>query len=388
MNRRFRDFFLRTRSGRVALWFAAFAVLAIVEAVQMRAGQRFEEFTVTWGTALRRGFEAWMPAAVLGLGVVWLAGRFPFDRQRPARWIAIHLVSCVAYTLTFAVSHAALLTGQTSVRGKVFEFGPLLGKILVFYSVTNLGFYWLVVLGHHGWRYYQRFRERERRALELEGQLATAQLEVLRMQLNPHFLFNTLNTVAALVHEQPHTAERMVTRLSELLRASLDSPHAQEATLRDELRLLERFLDIEQVRFSDRLQIEIDAPEEVLDLQVPTLIFQPLVENAIRHGIELLEAHGHIRVSARRDHDRLILSVEDNGPGPAKPAATHSRRGGIGLTNTRSRLQHLYGDDQSLELIARKDGGAEARVSVPVRHARTAHSIVGSSAIVETIATR
>ncbi|MBL9138467.1 MAG: histidine kinase [Verrucomicrobiales bacterium] len=383
MNRRIRDHFLHTRSGRIALWFAAFALLASVEAIQMRAGQRFEEFTVTWGTALRRGFEAWMPAAVLGLGVLGLADRCPFDRQRPGRWIALHLVSCVVYTLAFAVSHAALLTGQTSVRGKVFEFGPLLGKILIFYTVTNLGFYWLVVLGHHGWRYYQQFRERERRAIELEGQLATAQLEVLRMQLNPHFLFNTLNTVAALVHEQPHTAERMVTRLSELLRAGLDSPHAQEATLREELRLLERFLDIEQVRFSDRLRIEIEAPEELLDLQVPTLIFQPLVENAIRHGIEPLEAHGHIRVSARRENERLILSVEDNGPGPSKAPGSCTRRGGIGLSNTRSRLRHLYGDDQSLELIARKGGGTEARVSVPVRQNQTVRFSNGNPAVLE-----
>jgi two-component system LytT family sensor kinase len=367
VNRRFRDHLLGTRSGRIALWFAAFALLAVVEAVQMRAGQRFEEFSITWGTALRRGFEAWMPAAVLGLGVVWVTDRFPFDRQRPGRWLVLHLVSCVIYTLAFAVSHAALLSGQTSVRGQVFKFGPLVGKILAFYTVTNLGFYTLVVLAHHGWRYYQSFRERERRTIELEGQLATAQLAALRMQLNPHFLFNTLNTVAALVHEQPRTAERMVTRLSELLRASLDSPHAQEATLRDELRLLERFLDIEQVRFSDRLQVEIVAPEELLDLDVPTLIFQPLVENAIRHGIEPLESHGQIRVSARRDQDRLVLAVEDNGPGFNPAVSSTSRRVGIGLSNTRSRLRHLYGDEQSLELIPRPGGGTEVRVTVPAR---------------------
>lgn len=372
MNRWFRDHLLGTRAGRIALWFAAFALLAVVEAVQMRAGQRFEEFTITWSLALRRGFEAWMPAAVLGLGVVWVADRFSFERQRPGRWIAIHVLTCVLYTLAFAVSHAALLNGQTSVRGQVFEFGPLVGKILAFYTVTNLGFYWLVVLAHHGWRYYQQFRERERRAIELEGQLATAQLAALRMQLNPHFLFNTLNTVAALVHDQPRTAERMVTRLSELLRASLDSPHTQETTLRDELRLLERFLDIEQVRFSDRLQVEIAAPEDLLDLEVPALLFQPLVENAIRHGIEPLESHGQIRISARREQDRLILTVEDNGPGLSAAASPASRRGGIGLSNTRSRLRHLYGDDQSLELLPRPGGGTEVRVTLPARQGRQA----------------
>lgn len=363
-----------SRWGRLGLWFAAFVVLAVVDAVQMRAGQRFEDFTITWGTALRRGFEAWIPSGVLGLGIVWLAGRVPFERERWGRWLGVHAVASVAFFLAFALIHAALLNGQRSVRGQILEFGTVFRKVLIFYSVTNLGFYWLVLLGHHGWSYYQRYRERERRAVELEGQLARARLEALRMQLNPHFLFNTLNTVVALVHDQPGTVERMVTRLGELLRASLDHRDAQEVPLGEEIRLLERYLDIEQVRFSDRLRVDLDVPEELRDVPVPSLVLQPLVENAIRHGIELLEAEGHIRVTARRHGNELRLVVWDNGPGPADNGGNEAavRSGGIGLANTRARLSHLYGEAQRLELRRATDGGAEAVIHLPIQGAGTA----------------
>jgi len=354
-----------SRWGRLVLWFAAFALMGVVEALQMRAGQRLEDFTITWATALRRGFEMWIPSGILGLGVVWLARRFPFDRERWLRWAGLHLVLSLAYVVVFAVIHAGLLHGQRSVRGPILEFDTLVRKVVVFYSVTNIGFYWLLLVAHEGWVYFQRYRERERRATELESQLARARLEALRLQLNPHFLFNTLNTVAALVHSEPRTSERMVTRLSELLRASLDLPGSQEVPLREELAMLEKYLDIEQVRFGDRLQVRLDVPAETLDLLVPSLVLQPVVENAVRHGIEPLESDGRVEVVARVHDGTLVLTVRDNGPGPSAETRDGSRRGGIGLANTRARLAHLYGDRHALRFAPAPGGGTEVVIEIP-----------------------
>lgn len=366
-----REAFIRwsgSRTGRLVLWFLAFGVLSFVDAVQMFAGQRFEDFTVGWGLALRRGFEAWLPPSILGLAILGLAERYPFDRERTGRWLARHLGFSVVYLVAFALIHALILDGQRSLRGSQLEFGTVFRKILIFYSVTSIGFYWFLLLGHQGWRYYWRYRERERRAAELEGQLARARLDALRMQLNPHFLFNTLNTVAAMVHQDPRIAERMVTRLSDLLRASLDHPDTHEVPLREEIELLQRYLDIEQVRFSDRLSVSVRVSPDVADALVPSLILQPLVENAIRHGIEQIDTAGVIQVDADRIGDRLRLNVRDNGPGP-NPDATPTRRRGIGLRNTRARLEQLYGHVCRVELRRAEGGGAEAEVLLPLRFA-------------------
>lgn len=364
---------LRSRTGRLGLWFLAFAGLSVLDALQMFAGQRFEEFTITWALALRRGFEGWMPSAVLALGILRLGERFPFDRERTGRWLLRHLGFSIVYLVAFALVHAAILDGQRSLKGSTLEFGTVFRKVLIFYSVTSVGFYWFVLLGHQGWRYYQRYRERERRAAELEGQLARARLETLRMQLNPHFLFNTLNTIAAMVHAHPPIAERMVTRLSELLRASLDHPDTHEVPLRDELELLRRYLDIEQVRFSDRLSVVLEADVAVEEALVPSLLLQPLVENAIRHGVELADSPGRIEVRAGRFGSRLRLSVRDNGPGPSADA-TPTRRGGIGLRNTRARLAHLYPGEHWFELRRADGGGAEVEVVLPLKWANARRS--------------
>jgi signal transduction histidine kinase len=358
-----------TRGGRLLCWFAAFTLLAVIDAAQLLAGQSFEDFTVAWTTALRRGFESAYTLAVLGLGVLWLAGRFPFDRARAWRWFGQHVGFALIFALAYSVTYAALVNGQTSVRGKPFVFAETLRKLVIFYTYGNVAMYWFIVLGHQGWHYYQRYRERERRALELEGQLARAQLEALRMQLNPHFLFNTLNTIAALIHDQPEVADRTITRLSELLRLSLDPGGSLEVPLREELGFLDRYLEIEQTRFGDRLRVETRVAEELQEVLVPSLVLQPIVENAIRHGIERREEAGRIAIHARRAGDRLVLEVTDNGPGlPA--GGTGFAREGIGLGNTRARLRHLYGADQELALDRATGGGLAVRVSLPFRSAR------------------
>jgi len=227
------------------------------------------------------------------------------------------------------------------------------------------------VFGQLGWDYYGRYRERELEAAELQRELVEARLEALRMQLNPHFLFNTLHAISAMIHENPETADRMIARLSELLRLTLDGSKAQEVPLSQELEFLDRYLEIEQARFSDRLKIEKLVQPEVLTALVPYLILQPLVENAIRHGIEPREELGQISIRASHNNGMLQLCVSDNGPGLSEnqPAAW---REGIGLSNTRSRLRHLHGENGRLELASAPGGGLEARIELPFRTANQA----------------
>jgi LytS/YehU family sensor histidine kinase len=228
------------------------------------------------------------------------------------------------------------------------------------------------VLAHLGWTYYQGFREREKQTAALQRELVEARLEALRMQLNPHFLFNTLHAVSSLIHDDPEAADRVVARLSELLRLSLDHSKPQEVSLNEELAFLDRYLEIELTRFADRLKIERQIDPGVRNALVPYLILQPLVENAIRHGIEPREDSGHLAICARRNDGSLELRVTDDGAVLADPGAAHPREG-IGLSNTRSRLRHLYGENFRFELVEARGGGLEARIEIPYHVETPAH---------------
>ncbi|MCC7374913.1 MAG: histidine kinase [Verrucomicrobiales bacterium] len=209
----------------------------------------------------------------------------------------------------------------------------------------------------------RRLRAGERQAQELSRQLAEARLQALRMQLNPHFLFNTLNAIATLVHRSPHVADEMISSLSDFLRLTLASPNTAQVPLRKELEFARRYLDIEKVRFGDRLTIVEAIEPDSLGVDVPTLLLQPLLENAIRHGIEPNEQRGEIRLSARRDTEFLVLNVSDTGQGLSASAPTS--RSGIGLANTRARLKELHGEAATLSMSARPGSGLDVEVRVP-----------------------
>jgi two-component sensor histidine kinase len=246
----------------------------------------------------------------------------------------------------------------------------------------------------HSVHFYRRLRERERSALVLESSLANARLSALRAQLHPHFLFNSLNAIVALLRRDPRLAEATLMSLSDLLRLALSQAEKQEVPLREEMNFVNRYLEIQQTRFGDKLRIEHDVAPATLDCLVPTLLLQPLVENAIRHGIEPAENGGLLRITAHRQNGRLVMTVEDNGVGLTTKAVdvSHStntnladesttlplaknelpvarsipRNGtGIGLTNLRSRLETLYGREQALELVPRPERGVIVRIEVP-----------------------
>jgi len=249
----------------------------------------------------------------------------------------------------------------------VVPLGPQRPLLIAFLgqSFIEIFSYFAVVAIAHAVDYYALFHERQVAASRLEAQLLSAQLQSLEMQLRPHFLFNTLHTVASLVRTRRNAdAVRMIAGLSDLLRSSLRPDAAAEVPLREELAFVQRYLEIERIRFQDRLRTRIKAGPEVLDALVPSLILQPLVENAIRHGIELRAAPGEIVLEADRQNGTLRLRVQDSSSGSS--IVSPGRAGtGIGLSNTQARLRHLYGDRQHFELVATPEGGAVARIELP-----------------------
>ena len=346
--------------------FAICTAFALAETVSTYMHLMKFEKPISWAQAVRQPFKTWYAFGVVSFGILWLCQRIPVEAGRFGRWIAKHVAASVVFSLLFVTCISWLIAGERSVHdGSVLKFSYLFTKFAIGDSVWFMMMYWMVVLGHFGWSTYQHYREHELAEAELHRQLVEARLDALRMQLNPHFLFNTLHTISALIHENPEAADRVVARLSELLRQSLDQSKTQEVPLYQELAFLDRYLEIEKTRFAERLDVQRNIEPNVQEALVPFLILQPLVENAIRHGIEQREERGKLIIGARRDNGVLELSVSDNGSG--LPEDDDAPRERIGLSNTRSRLHHLYGDNQKLELKGVPGGGLEARITIPYR---------------------
>jgi two-component system LytT family sensor kinase len=225
---------------------------------------------------------------------------------------------------------------------------------------VNLPVYAGFVLAWHAATFYREARDRQMQAVELESMLQKAQLEALRSQLNPHFLFNALHSMAELVHTDPKLAEQLIVRLGELLRQVLESSSQPEVSLREELDFIRGYVEIEQLRLGERLRVDWDIEPGALEARVPSLLLQPLVENAIQHGIAAATRPGTLTIRARRADGFLWLEVRDNGPGVASHARGRSQ--GIGLANTRARLRQLYGDRQSFELHVNDGLAVSARI--------------------------
>jgi LytS/YehU family sensor histidine kinase len=259
-----------------------------------------------------------------------------------------------------------------------FRFAQNLHQRLIGRLPIDVIFYWTIVGVGYAFEYYRRFREQqlqaaglELRATRLETQLARAQLQALKMQLHPHFLFNTLHAISALMDDDIKGARRMIARLSELLRLTLEGAGRQEVSLRQELDALERYLEIEQIRFQDRLKVHLAVEPETLDASVPNLVLQPIVENAVRHGIAPRSSAGRIEIRAERRDGMIELQVIDDGPGlhPYGEGCPDEFREGIGLANTRARLRRLYGDEHCIEIRNADEGGLVVKLAIPFRTA-------------------
>jgi len=306
--------------------------------------------------------------------VVLVASRCPLDRSSWPVTLAAHLVALLVLawahrTLSvWAVERIREIPSLAPIDLRPPRPGPprgmgpgsLLRGVAPYIAIS--GAYYLL-------DYYRKYRDRELKTAELERELARAELSALQMQLQPHFLFNTLHVIGVLMHTEPETAHRMIAQLSDLLRMSLDGMAEPEIPLQRELVFVERYLAIQQVRFRDRLSVRYAVGEDVRGALVPNLILQPLVENAIQHGIAPLARGGAIEIGAQRRDGFLEIRVRNDG----RPLSGASSSGsGIGLENTRRRLTRLYGPSAGIDLENAPEGGVEARVRIPLREAATA----------------
>lgn len=317
---------------------------------------------VSWQQALGYSLADWYLFAALSFLPIRLGQRLSLEGKAWGRNLGIHLAASAFFSVAYVALRSWIGLWQGAPDGRALSLHETLPRLFLKTWHFNLLIYWVIVSVTHAVEYYRKFQERGLRAVELEKRLVQAKLQTLQMQLNPHFLFNSLHAIAELMHRDVEAADRMLTRLSELLRLALDTSETQEVTLTHELEFLRRYLEIEQTRFGSRLTVDMDIPNDTLDAMVPNLVLQPLVENAIRHGIEPNARPGRIELRSRRVGDMLHLTVTDNGRGLTtdKP-----QREGIGLSNTRARLRELYGSRQLLELKANEGGGLRAEVSLP-----------------------
>lgn len=311
---------------------------------------------------------AWYLLLLAAPLLVIAARRLRLTSQIGPKEVAYHLVLLGAISVAHAAVFDALLR-TVATRPPHLSFLEGLSRAAMGESHLNVLFYIGVLIAAIALDLQQQARDRELRSRELEAQLAQAQIMALRMQLNPHFLFNTLNTIAMLVRESDNDrAVRMLAGLGSLLRHVLEDIGRQQVPLSEELEFIQRYLDIEGLRFEDRLRVRIDVEPGLFDTLVPNLILQPLVENAIRHGIARRGTAGHVRITATRDHDRISLSVRDDGPGLGEDAASGGKAG-VGLENTRARLHRLYGAEGQLKVKDADGGGVMAVVSFPLERA-------------------
>jgi two-component system, LytTR family, sensor kinase len=304
--------------------------------------------------------------------------RHPIQRSDWVKQSLIHLAGGFAFTFAHIALKAATPYGYWDPQQSkwssalwnshlhAFRDPRIVLKSMFFGSVVDdiSGAYLLIVLVAHAVSYYGKMRERELRASQLEAQLTKAHLQTLKSQLQPHFLFNTLHSISALMLTDVVAADRMMTSLSDLLRMSLEDNGTQVTTLGREIEFLDVYLDIEKTRFEDRLRIVFDIAPACLDAQVPHLLLQPLVENAVRHGISRRSSNGEIRVVARHKSHNLHIWIRDNGPG-LKESSDESSKHGLGLSLTRERLLALYGSSQSCEIRNVSEGGAEVSLRMP-----------------------
>lgn len=405
----------------VALW----SLLVLIFALGLYLTGLSGPFPISASDAIYQAVSDWLPWLLVSPFILWLANRFRLERTNWRSSLAIHLAACLLLNLAY---EAFLFYGQFRPPSMVIgrfgtEAGGLphaVGNIMFHSDDTNhpvmdrhindrvmiatrgeagvafnfsttqidadspippwkhffhialvrgqftLPLYWAMVVACWAANYYRESRERERRALELEASLSKANLQALKMQLQPHFLFNTLNAISALVHQNPDAADEMLGSLSDLLRMSLEFSDQHEVTLRQELEFLDCYLSIQQTRFGPRLRIRKDIEPITLDARVPTFVLQPFVENAVQHGIEPRKSGGTITLRSWHLDNRLYLEISDDGQGLAATSIT-SLKEGIGLANSKARLRELYGSNHHFSLKHNSSGGVCVTLEIPLQ---------------------
>jgi sensor histidine kinase YesM len=346
-----------SRARGVWLVVGFWALLTLISSIAWALGAMNEGQSHPWLRALSWNLPDYFGWMLLTPWIAWLGRHTATQSWR--RFFTIHiplsLLTAAAHTTTLLLVYWQM---HSYLPSRIDSLGKLFRMEFVYEFHFDLITYWVLLAVLRGWDYQRRLKREQMRSAQLEGQLAQAQLHALRMQLQPHFLFNTLNAISALALSDPATARTMIARLSDFLRLTLEADQSQTVSLARELKSLESYLAIQQIRFRDRLATHWEIADDALDAAVPHLILQPLVENALQHGLLPRAAGGSLRIEARRDGEQLWMVVEDDGQG--LPAQTW--REGIGLGNTRARLDACAG---RLSMAPRPGGGTRVEVRLP-----------------------
>lgn len=362
--------------GSLAVWLfitlvATFAVLQMYRA---------EGGHLTFSQSLFMQLSQMMPYALMTPFVFALVARFPIRRENWVWVLALYLVGGAIFTLVHVGLRGATPYGVWDSEAHMWHSAawnyhthkfhiqwPIFKRMFVNESYDDIvDTYVPILFIAYVVSYYSKLKEREKFTSQLEVQLTKANLQVLKSQLQPHFLFNTMHSISGLMFQDVHAADRMMTRLSELLRMSLEEGTEQITTLNRELEFVNGYLEIEKMRLGDRLTVDLKISPETLDAEVPHLLLQPLVENAIQHGIAKVPYKGEIAIASRRDDGTLWVTISDNGPGFNGTNGTPSKPG-IGIGTSRERLQTLYGEDQQIEFRSPQNGGTEVTICIPFR---------------------
>jgi two-component system LytT family sensor kinase len=350
----------------------AFGVSSFLQAYRLTSVNMKPGMTIEAGKLLILNLALWYLPALMVPVIVSAARRFPLEAGRRVRAIAVHSAGAVIFSF-------AHIVGLLGVRFLLWENGgksPMATWEQYFQRKffeqmdASLMVYAVIVGVSHAVAYYHELQERKLKAAHLETRLIEARLKTLEAELHPHFLFNTLHAISTLVHRDPESADRMISRLSDLLRITFDRSGEPKVSLKEEMDFLQKYLDIEQTRFQDRLTVHVHVDPEALDGEVPRMILQPLVENAIKHGIAGRSGGDKVQITAGLDGERLWMQVRDNGAG-LQVRTLKALRTGVGLSNTRARLDCLYGRHYRLE-FSDKHGGLSVLIEIPFQRVTAA----------------
>jgi signal transduction histidine kinase len=357
---------LEKRAGRWALWFLFWTLIGLFYSTRMAIGGR----PASYEASLKSSLAQWYIWGALAPLMVRLDRMLPVARDAVVRRALFHLPLSFLVTALYVYLFDAVRGILGITQRSTFSLAPLKaswsGGFHWYYLI-----YWLITGAYAAYDYSRSLRERERRTAELERLLSEARLNTLRSQLHPHFLFNTLNAISAHVERNPRVARRMLEQLGDLLRLSLEHAESQEIPLEQELAFLERYLALQKARFEDRLDAEVTAAPETLAALVPTFVLQPLVENAIKHGIGSRSTRGRVRITAWKQDGRLRLRITDDGPGLPRGWRLTSNPG-VGLANTVERLKRLYGGSHLFSIAGEPGSGTCVDIEVPFQSAPAA----------------
>jgi len=352
-------------------WLHVFVVATLLGVLSTTMAWQFTRFIGKWpaslGTLVILNFAWWYLWAWMAPAVVWLSQHVQFARGSLVRAVVVHVPAVILCSFTHIAGMEGVHWWLAYSDGRSYAWWTQVQRSAFLYLDWEMMTYWAIVGLSHAILYYRESRSREVRAAQLETRLVEAQLTTLQQQLHPHFLFNTLHAISSLMHKDVHAADRVLMQLSDLLRITLEHSGRQDITLDAEIGALSKYLAIEQTRFADRLVVRFEIQPETLDCLVPSLLLQPLVENAIKYGVARKSGPGHVDIRARRDGDKLVLEVRDDGTGLTEDALTALQKG-IGVSTTRVRLQYLFGADYRFE-FHRLAQGLAVVVAIPWRPA-------------------